>query len=183
MTFRLCDSLPQSVYLHLREEFDRRRRIKDQDPLVLLNQYKMKIEKYLDTSYGRCWLRNPGIAKLTVDALRKYDGQSYVLHAYTIMPNHVHVLFSLKGDTVLSEVIGHWKGNSSFFANKVLQRSGTFWQREYFDRTIKTERQFEYTIRYIFMNPVRAGLCAEVFQWPWTGASPEILYLLERFFR
>jgi REP element-mobilizing transposase RayT len=142
----------------------------------------MKIEKYLDTSYGQCWLRNPRIATLTIDALKKYDGQSYVLHAYTIMPNHVHVLFSLKGDAALSEVIGHWKGNSSFFANKALQRSGTFWQREYFDRTIKTERQFEYTIRYIFMNPVKAGLCAEVFQWPWTGASSEILYLLKRFF-
>ena len=182
ITIRLFDSLPQSVYHRYRQELELKQRLGTYDPLILWDDYQTKIEKYLDASYRKCWLRDPRIAKLAVDGFKKYDGQRYILHAYTIIPNHAHVLFSLQNVKPLGKVIGTWKGSSSFFANKMLQRSGIFWQREYFDRIVKSQRQFEYTIRYIFMNPVKAGLCADVFQWPWTGASPEIMYLLKRFF-
>lgn len=182
VTFRLYDSLPQSIYLQYRQELEFKQRLKARDPLTLLNLYEAKIQNYLDASCGQCFLRDPRIARLVAEAFRGHSGDWYVLHAYTIMPNHVHVLISLKEVKPLSEIVRMWKGSSSFYANRLLERAGAFWQREYFERTIRSQRQFEYTIRYIFRNPVKAGLCKEVFQWPWTGSSPEIHWLLKRFF-
>jgi REP element-mobilizing transposase RayT len=169
LTFRLLDSLPQSVVFDYKEELEMQQKLKVHAPLILLKEYEAKIHKYLDASYGQCWLRDPRIAQLIVEAFRKHNDDRYRLHAYTIMPNHVHILFSLSDAKDLSEIICNWKGSISFYANKVLQRSGTFWQREYFDTVIKTQRQFEFAIRYIFRNPVNAGLCEDVFQWPWTA--------------
>ncbi|HSP07547.1 MAG TPA: hypothetical protein VLR94_10240 [Acidobacteriota bacterium] len=92
VTFRLYDSLPQSIYLRYRQELEFKQRLKAEDPLTLLNLYEAKIQNYLDASCGQCFLRDPGIARMIADAFRSHDDQWYVLHAYTIMPNHVHVL-------------------------------------------------------------------------------------------
>ena len=182
VTFRLYDSLPQSVLVRYQKEFQLEKSPNISAPWIAFNHYEAKIEKYLDSSYGQCWLRDPKIARLIADAFRKQDGNWYDLHAYTIMPNHVHILFTLKGTKILCEIIRNWKGATSFFANQLLQRSRTFWQREYFERIVKSQRKFEYIIRYIFRNPVKPGLCNEVFEWPWTKASPEIEHLLKKFF-
>jgi REP element-mobilizing transposase RayT len=98
------------------------------------------------------------------------------------MPNHVHVLISLHKDFSLGSLLHSWKSFTANQANQLLGRSGSFWQREYYDRAIRSERQFEFTVRYIFNNPVKAGLCKEVYQWPWSGCSEEILPKIKQFF-
>jgi hypothetical protein len=53
------------------------------------------IDKYLDrASYGPTWLRRADIAQLVVDAIRfgELELRYYVLHAWVLMANHVHVL-------------------------------------------------------------------------------------------
>ena len=52
-------------------------------------------------------------------------------------------------------------------ANRVLGRSGTFWQREYWDTLIRTEEHFNRAVAYIEANPERAGLA----NWPWVGRA------------
>ncbi len=99
------------------------------------------------------------------------------------MPNHVHVLFTLEGSSNLSFIIQSWKGCTALQANRLLGRTGRFWQPEYFDRLIKTTRQFEFYLRYILNNPVKAGLCVEVFQWPWSGCSADLHHVGNRFFK
>ena len=182
VTFRLFDSLPQSVLNKYRQELELKKQSNKLSAQLLTNAYQSKINKYLDSCYGKCWLRDPKIASLLVKAFQKNQDKSYTLYAYTIMPNHVHILFSLTGAQTLSKVIGNWKGATSFYANKILQRSGVFWQREYFEKIIKSQRQFEFVVRYIYRNPVKAGLCDDPFKWPWTRSSPEIEHLLKRFF-
>src|SRR5262245_21306321 len=182
VTFRLSDSLPQKVLVRFQQERSALEKSKAIDPLLLLRDYESKIQKFLDASYGCCWLRNPAVAKVLVEALKKNDQKWYVLHAYTIMPNHVHALFSIIANGKLAEIMRNWKGASSFYSNRILQRSGVFWEHEYFERLIRSRRHFEFCIIYIFRNPVKAGLCAGVFQWPWTRASPEIHAIVKRFF-
>jgi putative DNA methylase len=93
-----------------------------------------------------------------------------------------HVLFTPIPPFSLTSVIHSWKSYTAQQANRLLQRKGRFWQPEYFERLIRSERQFEYTIRYIVNNPVKAGLTKEPFQWTWFGCSEEIHGLLNRFF-
>lgn len=98
------------------------------------------------------------------------------------MPNHIHVLFTILDGFSLAGILHSWKSFTAHQANRVLNSTSSFWQREYFDTLVKSERQLEFVIRYILNNPVKAGLCPEVFQWPWTGASVEIQEIARKFF-
>jgi REP-associated tyrosine transposase len=69
VTFRLFDSLPQSVLLQYREELEMKQKLKIYNPLALLDVYELKIETYLDNSFGCCWLRDPTVATSVIDAL------------------------------------------------------------------------------------------------------------------
>jgi REP element-mobilizing transposase RayT len=56
-------------------------------------------------------------------------------------------------------------------ANVLLGRTGeAFWQREYFDRWIRTEKQLGSVIAYVEENPVRSGLAACPEEWRWSSA-------------
>jgi len=48
-------------------------------------------------------------------------------------------------------------------ANKLLARSGTFWQSETYDHIIRNEDDYFRTVEYVIMNPERAGLT----NWQW----------------
>jgi hypothetical protein len=55
-------------------------------------------------------------------------------------------------------------------ANRMLNRQGQFWQEEYHDRYIRDEQHLECSVRYIEMNPVKAGLCRSPEDWPFSSA-------------
>ena len=97
--FRLADSVPQAKLREweaAREEFRLKRRngeVLSEDELrKLKNLYSENIERYLDSGYGECLLRESGVADLVVQTLLHDNGKSYVIHAVGIMPNHVHVI-------------------------------------------------------------------------------------------
>jgi REP element-mobilizing transposase RayT len=182
LTFRLDDSLPAALLQKWKTEL-MLKKAHQQKAYLLDDEYETKIQSYLDTCSGNCWLRNPKIADIVANALRYFDGTRYVLHAWTIMPNHVHVLFTLIGANTLESVIHSWKSFTAHKANQLLNRTGRFWQPEYFDRSVKTTRQFEYCVRYILKNPIKAGLCKEFYQWPWSKTSIELEGMVERFFK
>ena len=111
---------------------------------------------------GPTWLKRPEIAQIAVDALR-YGSETlcyYDLHAYVVMPNHVHALVSpWAAPTRLLQAI---KWFSAREANKVLARFGEpFWQSESYDRWVRGPVEFERVRRYIEENPVRVGLAAK----------------------
>ena len=61
----------------------------------------------LDRGWGACWLQRNEIARIVQDAILLFDGERNRLHAWTIMPNHVHVLISgLVGVTLGSPPLG-----------------------------------------------------------------------------
>jgi REP element-mobilizing transposase RayT len=54
-------------------------------------------------------------------------------------------------------------------ANRVLGRSGAFWQREYFDRFVRDAENFAAAVEYIANNPVKAGLCQSSTEWKYSS--------------
>ncbi len=101
-------------------------------------------------------------ARAAVGAVfRKFDRDRYWQHAWVLMPNHAHLLFSIKDGILLSDLLKAWKGTSSRAAGLVLDRgrSGdTFWQKDYFDRLIRDGTHFQNCARYIQRNPEKARL-------------------------
>jgi putative DNA methylase len=55
-------------------------------------------------------------------------------------------------------------------ANKMLKRKGAFWQEDYFDRYIRNSKHYVAVVDYIENNPVKARLCKNPEDWPYSSA-------------
>ncbi len=164
VTFRLADSLPQERLDEWKKE------LACLPPDEAAAERRKRIETYLDKGFGKARLRDARIAELVEDALLYFDGVRYRLHAWVIMPNHVHALFTPEPDFTLSDILHSWKSFTAKAANRILGISGDFWQEEYFDRFIRNEEHYWAAVRYIELNPVRAGLCTSPEQWRYASA-------------
>ena len=103
------------------------------------------------------------------DALEFLNGKRIRLLAWCVMPNHVHLVFRILPGQRLSTVMHSLKSFTANKANKLLGRSGQFWQREYYDRMVRDAEELERAIRYVLNNPEKAGLV----EWPWVGTGRE----------
>jgi len=121
---------------------------------------------------GPLHLRRPKIAELVVEALQGGDRRfhRYQLHAFVVMPNHVHLLVTPK--VVATRWLAPLKGFTAYRANELLGSHGqAFWQDESYDHLVRSEAQFDRIRAYIEENPVTAGLVAEAHQYPWSSAT------------
>ncbi len=173
VTYRLADSLPREVLERLVHERDALlvEALKHPDGLTneeaqrLAHLHSQRIEAYLDAGCGSCWLKNPQVADIVSENLHHFSGWRYQLHAWCVMPNHVHVLVEPQGDHRLPDIVQGWKSFSAKAANEVLGRTGIFWQPEYYDHLIRDEADYAQTVAYVVNNPVKANLAA----WRWVG--------------
>ena len=120
---------------------------------------------------GPSWLNDPRIADKLAEALLHGANvrRSYDLFAWVIMSNHVHLV--LRPHDRLSEIMRWLKTATAVRANRLLGRTGgVFWQREYFDHWIRTEKEIAAVVRYVEENPVKAGLVACAEEWRWSSA-------------
>ena len=147
--------------------------IKDESDL----EYRKKIETHIDNGYGSCILEVDDCANIIISSWKFFDNDRYRLLAYVVMPNHVHVLIQVMENQELSKIIHSWKSYTSNQLKKVLALLGNndlfpengVWQREYWDRFIRSEEHYHNTIAYIHYNPVKAGLVKHSKDWPWSS--------------
>lgn len=159
ITFRLADALPVAKLIELECE------LKGQETAAR----RHRVEALLDAGHGACSLRDSRVASLVERALTYFDGERYRLLAWVIMPNHVHALVEMWSGHPAPEMQS-LKSFTAKEANRLLGRSGRFWQPEYFDRAIRDERHLAQAIRYIHENPVKAGLVRESEEWLFSSA-------------
>ncbi len=164
--FRLADSIPPEIQKRWNEEKKlywnsdgTLKRFMDPDGYKRLKfLFSEKINACLDAGYGECLLKNPKAAGIVKEALGFFDGKRYRLHAWSIMPNHVHVIAEPLAGFELSKIIHSWKSFTANQINRELNRKGTLWQRETYDHIIRTEAEYRDQIDYVWNNPVKAGL-------------------------
>ncbi len=145
----------------------------------------VRMLQYLDTGCGACPLRTPALAAKVVETLIFFDEMRYRLHAWCIMPNHVHVVAQVFPAYQLPEILHSWKSFTAKAANRILGTTGSFWQKEYYDHLIRDEAQFHRAVNYVIQNPEKAGL--RNWAWVWmrgqdarvtagedAGATPKI---------
>ncbi len=155
-----------------------------------------KYDTYLDRAPNRRWLADDSVAAIVRENLYHHHGRKYELLAYCIMPNHVHVLLQpfefisateqagslLYGDgecsdeisdsqSPLSSVMHSLKSYTASQGNRVLGRSGPFWQHESYDHWVRDLEELERIVDYVRFNPVRAGLCAKPIEWRWSSSA------------
>ena len=173
LTFRLADSLPAAQLAQLRAQFSSRA-AKDADAAetsyARQRRYFGRFDALLDAGqHGPTWLRQPAVAAVVAAAIRYYHGKAYTLVCYCLMPNHVHLVVSLPDDApLLIKTLQHLKGYTAQQANKLLGRTGQFWQRETYDHLVRSPAEMTRIIAYVVNNPVKAGLAESWEDWPYT---------------
>ena len=183
VTYRLANSLPNQKLKILKSEY--------QSTLSKIESMKIsqnEIDKqttnawkrYFDqidnllTKYSKSpqFLQNPQIANIIAESLKYYDGNDYELICYCVMPNHVHCVFKLKEQSrPLHKIMHSIKRFSAVKSNKILYRTGQFWQHENYDHIIHTHKELENIIGYILNNPVKAGFIDSPDYWKWNYST------------
>jgi len=181
VTFRLLDSMPASR----RGEWEHLLKTEE------VRERRLRLEEYLDRGFGHCLLRDTQTAKLVQDTLLNFHRDRYELHAWCVMPNHVHVLVDVK-QTPLCKIVQSWKvhaeneqrqtrllerrapprpvGRWFAFAPRQCSALQLKWQREYWDTFMRNEEQEQKAVHYIENNPVKAKLCRTATEWPFSSA-------------
>lgn len=99
-------------------------------------------------------------------ACKKHDCQ---LHAYVLMTNHVHLLMTPFFETGLSKTLQMLGRYYVQYFNHCYRRTGTLWEGRYKATLIDSESYLLACMRYIELNPVRAGMVADSAEYPWSS--------------
>ncbi|MDD8045671.1 MAG: transposase, partial [Verrucomicrobiota bacterium] len=173
VSFRLSDSVPEdqhNEWLAEREAIENiavqaNRPLTEEEEQRIRFLYSKRIEAFLDSGYGECHLQIPEVGELLAKAIRHFDGERYRLHAWCLMPNHVHVIVEPAQGFELASIIHTWKSFTANKANQLLGRSGPFWQEDAYNHIIRTEKEYRFQVEYVFGKPAKAGLR----DWKWVG--------------
>ncbi len=165
ITFRLGDSLPQPVLERLKLQLEHDKLSDGSE------EYRQRIEDYLDEGAGECLLRDPEIAAIVEETILHEHGASCEIKAWVVMPNHAHLLLRLNPGYDLAGLMKRVKGISARKINIALGRTGSIWQKDYFDRYIRSERHYRKVANYIENNPVTAGLVNSPDEWAFSSRS------------
>jgi len=172
VTVRCHDSLPAHVVARLREITECLQTIApaSHEFAQFQRRYFLTMEKYLDAGHGESPLRNPNAAEILIDAFTQLSFGGILVPHFTIMPNHWHAMFaSADGSSIdLHAIITRLKGRTSRAINTRLNRTGPLWQREWFDRWMRTDAEWDRCVDYIHHNPVKAGLVRHWREHAWT---------------
>ena len=116
-------------------------------------------------------LLTPEEKDLIKSVLFHFNDKRYSIYAWVIMDDHVHVLFDLKENHTIQNVVHSWKSYSANELRKKFARKAPIWQVEYFDRIIRHEAEFLEKGNYILNNPRKRWPEIEDYRWVGLGAE------------
>ncbi len=123
------------------------------------------------TADRRPFFRHENWANLLRNVLAHYKS-AYLLHAYVLMPDHVHLLLT-PGESV-EKAVQLIKGGFSYRVKRELHWQGDVWQSGFSDHRIRDIQDFHSHILYIHQNPVRAGLCVRAEEYFYCSLSKAV---------
>lgn len=206
VTFRLAGSIPKATLQKYRSEkawydfqIDRLKKSASngrhlEDILTFHRKWFAEFERITDKAKdGPVWLGIPEIREIAADRIISGDPTDYVLNAYSIMSNHIHVVFkpnvsvrnlseSLKDSKphfsstqkTLGQIMQSIKGGIARAANIELKRTGKFWEHESYDHFVRNEQELNRIIKYTINNPVKANLVSHWSEWPGNFLAPDL---------
>ena len=129
------------------------------------------------TTYQRRQL-SPVERNLVLEStLHAHEHRQYELYVACVMPDHVHLLFEPQvkqqdeqGGTVfwsLTEILQPIKSASAHRINKTSRTTGPVWEKESFDRVIRSEADLQEKFSYICRNPWDANVVGPTEKYPW----------------
>jgi len=96
------------------------------------------------------------------------------IHAYVLMPNHVHLLATPGMDGGISRMMQYLGRHYVHYINRTYHRSGALWERRFRAHIVESGRYLLTLYRYIERNPVRAGMVATPDQYRWSSVGDHL---------
>lgn len=157
ITYRLADSMPAAKLREWQAERDEWMALHPEPwDVATASEYydtfPAKLDVMLDAGYGSCILDREECCRIVVENLLHFNGERYRLHAFVVMPNHVHVLLEMANRGDLAKIVHGWKSYTAKRINAVVGGEGQVWQREYYDRLIRNAEHYARTVEYIRKN-------------------------------
>jgi putative transposase len=111
-------------------------------------------------------------ARLVIDLFLQFASEEkFEVLAYCAMPEHVHFyVVGLEDSSDCRRLVNRWKQKTGLWW-KQQSHAEALWQRGFHDRIIREGEPIDGVIRYVILNPVRAGLVADARDYPYSGAS------------
>lgn len=129
-------------------------------PLHLIQRGNNRVASFIDDEDFERYLRVLRDASRTTGC---------AVHAYVLMSNHVHLLVTAidtRGPSRLMQRIGTWYVR---YFNERHGRTGTLWEGRYRSTLVDSDRYFFTCMRYIELNPVRAGIVDSPAAYRWSS--------------
>jgi putative transposase len=109
------------------------------------------------------------VALVLLQIVRAGRENQIAIVVYCFMPDHLHLLVEGESETSnCKRFVARAKQYSAFHYSR--QYGEPLWQRYGFDRVLRDDEQTIDVVRYILENPIRAGLAASVFDYPYVGS-------------
>jgi putative transposase len=93
--------------------------------------------------------------------------------AWCLMPNHVHIVLTPPSAEALRRAIGEWHRRYTRGINDRFDWTGHLWQGRFYSVPMDEAHLVE-AVRYVELNPVRAGLVTDPFDYPWSSAQAHL---------
>ncbi|MEJ6476651.1 REP-associated tyrosine transposase [Pseudoalteromonas piscicida] len=109
---------------------------------------------------------NLGVNQVVIREIYHLEQDNFIkLIAYTLMPDHLHLLFQLMESCSLSDAIRSLKGRTA--ARLRVMNIQQLWQKGFYDTCILHNTMLRNQARYIVANPLRAGLVTQIGDYPY----------------
>jgi len=180
ITFWLHRSIPTDIMKKLKRNYDsecrlllkikevnfRKKKIYD-----LQKKYFGIFDGYLDKSESNGkYLNDMRIANMITESIKYRDKKEYELLAYSILPNHVHlVIYVERFVKPLHKILQSLKRHTARQGNIILNRTGNpFWHSESYDHYVRDYWELSRILDYTINDPVKAGLVNKAEDWKWS---------------
>jgi putative transposase len=95
----------------------------------------------------------------------------FFMTAWVFLPDHWHAICAPQYPLTISEVMKSIKTSSTTLINRGRAASGELWQGRFFDRALRTVKEYKEKVEYLHLNPVKAGLVGRVQDWRWSSVN------------
>lgn len=109
---------------------------------------------------------------------RKSSKHKLEILAYCLMPNHIHIIGVPLSERSLSLAIGVTHQLYTKYINERKKWQGCLWQSRFYSVPLD-EAHFDACMKYVHLNPVKAGLVDDCTEYPWSSAwkDGKMMYL------
>ena len=118
---------------------------------------------------SRADLETGDYERLAISLARMRQKHGFAITAWVFLPDHWHAIIYPPYPLTISTVFQAVKVSSMIGINVRRRERGELWQGRFFDHALRTVKEYNETVEYIHLNPVRRGLVKQVTHWRWSS--------------